>query len=207
MNTNKLKELKELLDMGAISTEEFEFEKNKIINEEKSKKSKNVGLIITIIIVIFICLAIIAGINTENEDSTAVSQTNIESSVPEEYMQPCPVAISSSMSDNIIGVPEIKCVFNNKTETEIAAIKLYFCPKDVYGEEINTIFTTKELYTDNPIAAGSSSSRVWQLLDTNVRSGDIYVYSVYFSDGTEWGNKNAPVSEIKKYAYKISTKY
>lgn len=207
LNTDKLKQLKELLDMGAISQEEFDIQKSELMQEQQPKKKKNIGLIVTISFVVIICLSLIFGGNSEIEKSKKSSQTNIENSVPEEFSSPCPVSISSSMYDNIIGVPEIKCTFKNNTDKEIAAIKLHFSPRDVYGEEIDNILTTNELYTDNPIAAAGSSSRSWQLLDSQIKSGDLYVYSVYFSDGTEWGNKDASVSDIKKYAYKINTKY
>ena len=40
------------------------------------------------------------------------------------------------------------------------------------------------------------------MLDSEIKSGDVYVYSVYFSDGSEWGDKDASVSNIKKYGYK-----
>ena len=207
LNTEKLKQLKELLDIGAISQEEFELQKSELMQEEEPKKKKNIGLVSTIVVVVIICFSIIFGGNSETEQSAETPKAEVEVSLPKEFAQLCPIEISSSMYDNIIGMPEIKCTFINNTDKEIAAIKLYFSPKDVYGEEVNTVFTTKELYTDNPIAAGGSSSRNWQLLDSDIKSGDIYVYSVYFSDGTEWGDKDASVSDIKKYAYKINTKY
>lgn len=207
LNTDKLKQLKELLDMGAISQDEFETQKQTLMQQESPKKKKNIGLIITIIVVAVICLSIISGGGAETKNSKETPQVNTENSIPEEFVDTCPVEVSSSMYDNIIGVPEVKCTFKNNTDKEIAAIKLYFLPRDVYGADVNTIFTTNELYTDNPITAGGSSSRSWQLLDEEIKSGDVYVYSVYFSDGTEWGNKEASVSDIKKYAYKISAKY
>ncbi len=207
LDTDKLKQLKELLDMGAISQEEFDTQKSALMQDEKPKKKKNISLIFTITVVVIICFSILFGGNSETENSTELPQAEVEDSMLEEFAQLCPVEISSSMYDNIIGVPEIKCTFKNNTDKEIAAIKMYFLPKDVYGEEVNTVFTTHELYTDDPIAAGGSCSKNWQLIDSNIKSGDIYVYSVYFSDGTEWGDKDASVSDIKKYAYKIHTKY
>lgn len=205
LNTEKLKQLKELLDMGAISQEEFDIQKDALIQEEKPKK--NAGLISAIIVVVIICLSIMFDGNSGNEKSAELPRTDVETSILEKFAEPCPVKISSSMYDNIIGMPEIKCILKNNTDKEITAIKFHFSPKDVYGEEVNSIFTTNWLYTDNPIAAGESSSSNWQLMESSIKSGDIYVYSVYFSDNTEWGDRNASVSDIKKYAYKIYTKY
>ncbi len=216
LNTDKLKQLKELLDMGAISQEEFDAQKITLLQEEKPK-NKNVGLIAVITIVVIICFSIIFGGSSEGGETQEQLQTEEgvlvspipqeKTSVPEEFAGICPVGISSSMYDNIIGATEIKCTFKNNTGKEIAAIKLYFSPRNVYGEEVSTLFTTNELYTDDAIAAGESASKSWQLLDSDIKSGDLYVYSVYFSDGTEWGSKDASVSDIKKYAYKTETKY
>ncbi|MBE7035359.1 MAG: SHOCT domain-containing protein [Ruminococcaceae bacterium] len=207
LNIDKLRQLKELLDMGVISQDEFEKQKQALIQPENTKE-KNIGLTVTIILVAIICFSIIFGGDTDPKDLTESTQVSTETnSILTEFAGKCPVEVYSSMYDNIIGVPEIKCTFNNNTDKEIAAIKLYFSPRDVYGADVNTIFTTNELYTDNPIAPGASSSRSWQLLDSEIKSGDVYIYSVYFSDGTEWGNKEASISDIKKYAHKISTKY
>lgn len=204
MNTDKLKQLKELLDMGAISQEEFDSQKKELMQNEKPGIKKNLGLVIGIIFVVIICISIIANSNPSQD---TVAQKNMEASAPTEFSNPCPVEVSASLYDNIIGMPELKCSIKNTTEKEIAAVKIYFIPKDVYGEEINTVFTTHELYTDTAISPGSTSARNWQLMDNAVKSGDVYVYSVYFSDGTEWGKKEVPASDIKKYAYKISVKY
>lgn len=209
LNTDKLKQLKELLDMGAITQEEFEEQKQAILQTDKPKKKGNIGLIITIIAVAIVCIAIMSGgnSNSQNTDKKTNTTSSEETTVPVEFSEKCPVEVSSSMYDNIIGVPEVKCTFKNTADKEIAAIKLHFEPRDVYDEEINTLFTANELYTDDPIAVGGTSSRSWQLLDDEIKSGDLYIYSVYFSDGTEWGNKDAALSDIKEYAYKISTKY
>lgn len=124
--------------------------------------------------------------------------------VPAEFAQACPIVVTASVEDNIIGVPELNCHVENKSDKEIAAVQLYFIPKDVYGDEVNSIFTTNKLFTDTAIAAGSSNTISYQLLDDEVKTGDLYIYSVYFTDGTEWGDKDTSVSTIKKYGVKIT---
>ena len=140
---------------------------------------------------------------TEAPTSSTVSQDNTPK-VPAEFAGECPIKISATVKDNIIGVPELTCNISNKTDKEIAAVQLYFLPKDVYGKDVNTIFTTEKLYTDEVIGANGSCSRSWSMLDDNIKSGDVYVYSVYFTDGTEWGDKDASNSTIKKYGLKIT---
>jgi hypothetical protein len=63
--------------------------------------------------------------------------------------------------------------------------------------------TSNRLYTDEKIGGNKSVTRSWQLLDNNVKSGTVYAYSVYFNDGTEWGNKDASIGTIEKYCEKI----
>lgn len=111
------------------------------------------------------------------------------------------------MYDNIINFPERSCSIKNNTDKEIAAIQFYFTPKDVYGEDADGVFAMNRLQTDTPISPRGSDTCVWQMIDQSVKSGDLYVYSVYFTDGTEWGDRNASVSKIKKYAPRLSVSY
>lgn len=127
--------------------------------------------------------------------------------VPQEFADVCPVTVSASIYDNIIGFPELECSVKNNTAKEIAAVQFYFVPKDVYGDELDGIFAQNKLYTDAPIAPNGTDKRAWQLLEQEIKSGDIYIYSVYFTDGSEWGDRNATVSKIKKHGQKINVSY
>lgn len=142
------------------------------------------------------------GANNTGDGGTVQNPTEVQ--IPAEFAQECPVEAFASISDNIIGVPELSCHITNKTDKEIAAIQFYFMPKDVYGDDVNTIFTANKLQTDTAVAPSGSCTRSWQLLDQEVKSGDIYVYSVYFTDGSEWGDKDASLSKIKKYGLKLA---
>lgn len=146
-----------------------------------------------------------SGADNVNVTENGGSQTeNKQPQIPAEFAGELPVDVSASIADNIIGVPELTCNINNKTDKEIAAIQFYFMPVDVYGAEVDTIFTTNKLFTDKSIAANGSYNCSWSLLDSNIKSGKVFIYSVYFADGTEWGNKDASVSNIKKYGFEIS---
>lgn len=164
--------------------------------------------------VLIVCLfigAVSSGISSDDGvsggdtsgDSTA-THSKTEMKIPSEFAQECPIEVSASVSDNVIGVPELSCHILNKTDKEIAAIQFYFLPKDVYGDDVNTIFTSNKLQTDTAIAPNGSCTRSWQLLDQDVKSGDIYIYSVYFTDGSEWGDKDAPITNVKKYGVKLT---
>lgn len=221
MQAEKLEKLKKLLDDGAITKDEFEVQKKLILRE--GTKGKRYGLIVGICVTIVICFAITAvdySNNKQNSSVTVGTQTvekidsNTENTVDneidstaEKYAQPLPVSISAYLSDNMLGMPVLNCTFTNNTDKEIAAIKLYFDPVDVYGEKVSTIFTSNDLLTDTYISAGTSHSASWQMLDEEIKSGDVYVYSVYFTDGSEWGNKDASTREIKNYSYKTSAEY
>lgn len=133
----------------------------------------------------------------------AAEQT--QPAIPKAFEGDCPVDVSFEIADNIINFPEVHCSFTNRTDKEIAAIQLYFVPVDVYGEEVdNWVFTQNKLYTDNAIPAHGSASRSWQLIDQEVKSGKLYVYSVYFADGTEWGDRNATETNIKKHGQLVT---
>ncbi len=174
----------------------------------KPKKSKK--KLILIIVAVFVVLMIAIGSSgTETTDGTDATDGSAESkvtetTVPEEFSGKKPVSFSATVEDNIIGVPEVKIHTENKTEKDIAAIQYYFIGYDVYGEETETIFTSNRLSDDEGIKAKGSSTRAWQLLDDGVKTGELYLYSVYFADGSEWGDKEASVTNIKKYGLKVN---
>lgn len=144
-----------------------------------------------------------------NNDTTAANSEpaaeQTQPAIPKAFEGDCPVDVSFEIAENIINFPEVHCSFSNLTDKEIAAIQLYFVPVDVYGEEVdNWVFTQNKLYTDNAIPAYGSDSGSWQLIDQEVKTGNLYVYSVYFSDGTEWGDRNATETTIKKYGHPVT---
>ena len=209
---DKLTELKELLDKGVITQEDYDTQKAQILSSNIKRQGiiKNIGVGIGIFFVVIICLAIInSNFSLEKEPSIQYSEVEetVKNDVPDEFEGEFPVEIAGSIYDNIIGVPELSCSIKNKTDKEISAIKLYFEPRDVYGEELTGIFSTNYLFTDESITPNGSTKESWQMLDTAIKSGDVYIYSVYFADGNEWGNKDATVKQIKKYGYKIKVTY
>ncbi len=115
----------------------------------------------------------------------------------------CGINASAEMGSSIIGYPTITINIENITDKKISAIQFYFVPMDVYGEEISGWTAQNKLYTDTAIPAGTSNSVTYQFIEDSVKSGKLYVYSVYFEDGTEWGDKNATKSTILKNALVI----
>ncbi len=100
------------------------------------------------------------------------------------------------MGSSIIGFPELTISITNKTDKEISAIQFYAVPYDVYGDEIVGWTSQNKLYTDTAIGAGKSDTVTYQFIEDSVKTLKLYVYSVYFSDGTEWGDKNSTESTI-----------
>lgn len=110
------------------------------------------------------------------------------------------IVASAEIGNNIINFPELAITVTNTSDKEIAAVKFYAVPYDVYGEEIKGWTTQKELYTDTPIPAGKTTTVSYQLLEQSVKTVKLYVYSVYFADGTQWGDRDAMTSKILKEA-------
>lgn len=199
-----------------------------IIGLVTSKNTKNGTMIASIIVVVvslIISIAWMVSIFSQSEtpsgndettqaDNSTFSQSET-SSVNDETTQTdnpkvdsttslfdgdCGITASAEIGDNIINYPELEITITNTTNEEIAAIQFYAVPLDVYGEEINSFMNIKKLYTDTPISPGETTTISYQLIDQSVKTVNLYVYSVYFSDGTEWGDKNALSSKILKDA-------
>lgn len=115
----------------------------------------------------------------------------------------CGIAATAEMGTDIIGQPTVTVSISNKTDKDISAIQFYAVPFDVYGKEVTGIFAQNKLYTDDTISAGGSDSITWQFLENEVKTVRLYVYSVFFSDGTEWGDRNATKSVILKNGLEI----
>ena len=133
------------------------------------------------------------------EQQTTVS-TNEKLSV---FSGDCGISATAEMGNDIIGQPTVSVSITNTTSKNISAIKFYAVPLDVYGEELKGVFATNRLDTDDTIAAGKSDMRTWQFLEDDVKTVKLYVYSVYFEDGTEWGDREATKSVILKNALEI----
>lgn len=207
MNTDELLKLKKLLDEGIISQEEFDKQKEQQLSGNTKKKGhKEAGLVIGIACVFMLCVCIITS-NFDNKTSRQEQTVRTEEKVPSEFAEELPISVTGKMYDNIINMPELSVSITNNTTKDISAIKFYFLPVDVYGEAVTGIFTTNELYTDDTISAGTTISKAWQMLDSSMKAGNVYVYSVFFADGTEWGDREAAISDIKKYGYKFEVKY
>ena len=106
------------------------------------------------------------------------------------------ITASAEIGNNIINFPELTVTITNTTEKEIAAVKFYAVPYDVYGDEIKGWSTQCKLYTDEPIPAGKTDTVSYSLIEQSVKTVKLHVYSVYFADGTEWGDKDATTSKI-----------
>lgn len=164
----------------------------------------------TIIAVIF--FGIVGGSNSQSETSNTgtvntpsneQSPTSAISADLNVFSGDCGISAIAEMGSDIIGQPTVTVSIQNTSDKDINAIKFYAVPLNVYGEEIKGIWAQNELYTDNTIVAGGSDSCTWQFLEDEVKSVKLYVYSVYFSDGTEWGNKDATKSVILKNGLEI----
>lgn len=128
-------------------------------------------------------------------ESAAPSQA-VTTPQPSVFDGDCGFAASAEMGSSIIGMPELSISITNTSGRDIAAIEFYAVPYNVYGEELNNWMTQNRLYTDTAIPAGQSTRIAYPFIDSSVKTVKLYVYSVYFSDGAQWGNKDATVSTI-----------
>lgn len=167
-----------------------------------------------IVIVMFIGTVIGAsgegdGNSDSNTNVSANTVTNTTSnatveSVNSVFEGDCGISASAEIGNNIINLPEISITITNTSNKEIAAIQFYAVPYDVYGDEIKGWTTQSKLYTDTPIAAGETTTISYQLIEDSVKTVKLYVYSVYYADGTEWGNKDATTTKILEGAPTIN---
>ena len=151
-----------------------------------------------------------------NRDGTSVisrseeSDTMVESNDSEEdygylFDSPCPITIDveyhTSKQSLIISV-------TNDSDKQIKAIKYMVIVYDAYGEVVKKYdYGATEIsltYDSRALNSHDSSLGKWTLNGfEDGRSLDIYIYDVYYSDGSEWGSREITVDGIKAYATKI----
>ena len=133
---------------------------------------------------------------SNSESSSTSSSAKVASNKNSAFEGDCGISASGEMGSSAINYPELGISITNNTDKEITAIKFYAVPYDVYGDEIKGWTSQNNLYTDTAIPAGSSTTIYYQFIEDSVKTVKLYVYSVYFADGTEWGNKDATKSVI-----------
>ena len=180
---------------------------------KRQKGGKGKWIVLGLVVVIVIAAIVGGGKESSSAPQMAQSQETVAAAetqsqpqtekVQNDFSGDCGISASAEMETDIIGQPTVTASIMNTTDKDISAIKFYCVPMNVYGEELKGVFSVNELSTDDTIAAGMSDSRVWQLLDTDVKTVKLFVYSVYFSDGTEWGDRNATKTTILKNAPEI----
>ena len=121
----------------------------------------------------------------------------------------CGIKATAHMHSNeYINHPELTINVANESGKNIAAIKFLAIPYDVYGEEIKSFATQKGLFTDDMIKAGASKKLSYgPFLLQNIKSVKLYVYSVYFTDGSKWGDKDASERDAIRYGKQIDVTF
>ena len=116
----------------------------------------------------------------------------------------CPIKINATYytSDQTLSIRQ-----TNQGGKTIVAIKYLIVVYDAYGEILQKYgygaSALTATYDKFNINSGVSYTEDWKLNGfSDGKSLDIYIYSVYYADNTEWGNHDLNVTDIKKYAPK-----
>lgn len=151
------------------------------------------------ILVVVIILAMAGAAGGDDEETSENNETLSDNTVIAGntiFEGDCGITGSATMGKSSINFPELSISITNTSDKNIAAIQFWAVPLNVYGEELDNWNSQKELYTDEMIPTGESTKVSFQLIDEEVKTVKLYVYSVYYEDGTEWGDRNADEKDI-----------
>ncbi len=112
----------------------------------------------------------------------------------------CGICAQARVSGSWLGDPELLIFVSNEAGKEIAEIQFYVLPCDQCG---NRLGDWMQCTTKAAIHAGDSERLVYRFMDRKTKSADVYIYSVRFSDGTQWGDRNAEKETILNYAARM----
>ena len=141
---------------------------------------------------------------------TRIRQTSVPPPIPSSYSGNCGIEATAHLaSHQYINHPHLRISVRNVSGKGIAAIKFYAIPYDVYGEDISSsIFSQNRLQTDDLIPAGRKKVLNYgPFMNQSMKSVKLYVYSIYFEDGSEWGDREATRQEILKYGKLIEATF
>lgn len=121
------------------------------------------------------------------------------------FAEPCPISLSNIQY--FTKSQTLSITHKNQSDKTILAIKYLLVIYDVYGKELkkygygsSVLTATYDDWATNP---GDFYTGGWKLNGfTGGKQLDIYIYSVLFTDHTEYGNRNLSVGDIKSYAPK-----
>ena len=143
-------------------------------------------------------------------DAADAGQTPVPPPIPASFTSDCGIEATAHLaSHQYINHPQLSISVRNVSKKGIAAIQFYAIPYDVYGEDISSsIFSQKRLQTDDLIPAGKKEVLNYgPFLNQSMKSVKLYVYSIYFEDGSEWGDHEATRQEILKYGKLIEATF
>lgn len=146
----------------------------------------------------------ITGGNTEADEKNYVPTINDS----KKFKGNCGISATAEIKNtsDFTYIPELFISIQNNTEKDIDALRFYAVFYDVYGEEIeDSMFLNKNLNSDIKIAAGSSENIKFDFLNHgSAKKIKLYLYSTYFADKTEWGDRKANKNTILKYGKEIT---
>ena len=145
--------------------------------------------------------------NTETGTNTNINSNTSQQTNYSSLFVNCPISIRVSYytSDQTLSITA-----TNNGDKTISAIKYLIVVYDVYGNTLNQYgygsFALTATYDKFNIYSEKSATGDWRLNGfSDGKSLDIYIYSVYYSDNTEWGSRELSTANIIKYAPKIHT--
>lgn len=115
----------------------------------------------------------------------------------------CGIYAEAKMGKSAVGYPEITIFITNKSDKDISEIYFYAVPCDEKGEKIEGWTRQKNLYSDILINSGKSSCITYNFIEERVKTVNLYVYKVCFSDGSKWGDSYALEADILENSKEI----
>ena len=143
-------------------------------------------------------------------DDVDTCQAPVPPPIPASFTGDCGIEATAHLATHkYINHPQLRISVRNVSKKGIAAIKFYAIPYDVYGEDISSsIFSQNRLHTDDLIPAGKKEVLSFgPFMEQSMKSVKLYVYSIYFEDGSEWGDREATRQEILKYGKLIDATF
>ncbi|MBQ9789241.1 MAG: hypothetical protein IJW31_06580 [Lentisphaeria bacterium] len=168
-------------------------------NRKLKPKEIIMGLIwggISLIFVLNLCSKIDNYLNKTSYNSSPINYT-------QKFDGACKISARAILKRNTLEMPEIIITGTNNGHKTIKAIQFHLVPYNVYGEQLANILNENNFYLDYSVVPNGIISKKEVFLNKDIKTGKLFIYHVYYDDGTEWGDRKAPSSIIQQYGKEI----
>ncbi len=133
------------------------------------------------------------------------SKDSVHNDPHDRFNDDCKISATASINKSSTGMQELTLFVTNLTGKNIASFNFFAFPSSIY-KKLEKTAPQSHTYKGVEIPSGSSVFSSHQFIKNYHGDVKLYIYSVDFSDGSQWGDKTATSGAIRKNGIAIDVR-